>query len=58
MVDEHAGAARTWSGAMKPAHGKAEAETWNVVGAIVEAPARPQFETDCQIERPSSCGAQ
>ncbi len=44
--------------ATKPAHGNAEAETRNVSGAIVEAPSRPHFVSDCQIARPASCGAQ
>ena len=43
---------------MKPAHGNAEAETWNVAAEIVEAPARPQLDTDCQIDRPINWGAQ
>ena len=45
-------------GATKAAHGNAEAENRNVSGVIVEAPARPQLETDCQIDRPYNWGAQ
>jgi hypothetical protein len=30
----------------------------SVSGVVVEAPARPQFETDCQIDRPYNWGAQ
>ncbi len=45
-------------GATKPAHGKADRGVWKVSGVVVAAPARPQSENDCQIERPFSCGAQ